>query len=307
LSGAGIQWPRKIRELRSVKFDSAVWNDFRFRTNDIIIATYEKAGTTWVQQIVAQLLFAGAADIDVQAISPWLDLRLPPPAAKLAMLEAQGHRRFVKTHLPVDALVYAPEAKYIYAARDGRDVAWSLYHHLVSYRDDYVAALNQEAGPDEPLLRKPAGSAREFFLSWMEQNGEPAGPFFDHVLGWWRIRSLPNLLLVHYNALKADPGGEIRRIAAFLGITVDPDRWPVILEHCSFPYMKAHAERFAPRGGLPFAGGAGSFIHKGTNGRWRDALSGAEAADYEAAARSRLGSQCADWLRTGRSDPLAFS
>ena len=44
-------------------------------------------------------------------------------------MEAQTHRRFVKTHLPVDALVYSPKAKYIYIGRDGRDVLWSLYNH----------------------------------------------------------------------------------------------------------------------------------------------------------------------------------
>ncbi len=31
-----------------------------------------------------------------------------------------------KTHLPVDALVFSPEAKYLYIGRDGRDVIWSM-------------------------------------------------------------------------------------------------------------------------------------------------------------------------------------
>jgi aryl sulfotransferase len=103
MTASEIVWPRKTRELRSAKFDSAVWNNFTYRDDDIVIATYEKAGTTWTQQIVSQLVFQGAADVAVQAISPWLDLRLPPAPEKLAMLDAQRHRRFVKTHLPVDA------------------------------------------------------------------------------------------------------------------------------------------------------------------------------------------------------------
>ena len=48
-----------MRELHNHHFDSTIWNDFKFRDDDIIIATYAKSGTTWMQQIVAQLLFGG--------------------------------------------------------------------------------------------------------------------------------------------------------------------------------------------------------------------------------------------------------
>src|SRR2546423_2535249 len=97
-------WPRKTRELQTRLFDSTVWNDFKFRDDDIIISTYAKSGTTWMQQIVSQLLFSGETEQDTQAMSPWVDFRLPPKEVKLPALEAQTHRRFVKTHLPVDAL-----------------------------------------------------------------------------------------------------------------------------------------------------------------------------------------------------------
>jgi hypothetical protein len=90
-------WPQKTREFHSNHFDSTVWNDFKFRDGDVIIATYAKAGTTWTQQIIGQLLYNGATDVDVGALSPWLDLRVPPAEVKLAGLEAQTGRRFVKT------------------------------------------------------------------------------------------------------------------------------------------------------------------------------------------------------------------
>jgi aryl sulfotransferase len=101
----GLVWPIKTRELRTQLFDSTVWNDFAFRDDDIVISTWSKSGTTWVQQIVSQLLFHGAEGMEVAEMSPWLDLRIPPKEVKLAALEAQSHRRFIKTHLPVDALV----------------------------------------------------------------------------------------------------------------------------------------------------------------------------------------------------------
>jgi aryl sulfotransferase len=162
-------WPRKSREPQSAKFDSTVWNSFTFRDGDIVIAIYEKAGTTWTQQIVSQLVFEGAANVAVQTISPWVDLPLPPAQEKLAMLDAQRHRRFVKTHLPVDALVYAPEARHLYVGRDGRDIAWSLYNHLVNYTDAYLAQLNSVSGWAGPKLEKPNGSAKEFFLDWIRR------------------------------------------------------------------------------------------------------------------------------------------
>jgi aryl sulfotransferase len=65
-------WPRKTRELHNHHFDSTVWNEFAFRDDDIIIATYGKSGTTWVQQIIAQLLFDDAGEMPVAEMSPGL-------------------------------------------------------------------------------------------------------------------------------------------------------------------------------------------------------------------------------------------
>ena len=83
-----LAWPSKQRELHNHHFNSTIWNDFAFRDDDIIIATYGKSGTTWMQQIVAQLLFDGDPDIAVGEMSPWVDLRVPPPETKLPAIEA---------------------------------------------------------------------------------------------------------------------------------------------------------------------------------------------------------------------------
>ena len=114
-------WPEKTREIHNHHFDSTMWNGFAFREDDIVIGTYAKSGITWTQQIVGQLVFGGDPDVDVGEMSPWVDLRVPPREVKLPAIEAQTHRRFLKTHLPVDALVFSPKARYVYVARDGRD------------------------------------------------------------------------------------------------------------------------------------------------------------------------------------------
>lgn len=303
MDGMPMAWPRKTRELHSHHFDSTIWNDFAFRDDDIVIGTYAKSGTTWVQQIVSQLIFAGAADLPVAEMSPWLDLRVPPKTVKLPAVAAQTHRRFLKTHLPVDALVYSPRAKYIYIGRDGRDVVWSLYNHFTSGNDLLYQLLNDTPGRVGPPLPRPPASVRQYFLEWLEGDGYPLWSFWENIRTWWEIRSLPNLLLLHFAELKADLPGTIRRIAEFLEIEVDARDWPTIIEHCGFDYMKAKGAKSVPLNGAIFVEGAASFIHKGINGRWRDTLTSEDCRRYEDAALRELGPDCARWLATGLREP----
>ena len=230
--------PEKTRELHSNHFDSTIWNDFNFREDDIIISTYAKSGTTWMQQIVAQLIFDGAAGLPVSDMSPWMDLRVPPAPVKLGALEEQKHRRFVKTHLPVDALVYAPQAKYIYIARDGRDVLWSLYNHHVSASEVWYDTLNNTPGLVGPPMEEPIDDIRQYYHDWLDKDGYPFWSFWENLKSWWDIRNLPNLMLVHFNDLKKDLAGNMRKIASFLEIEVDESLFPSMVEHSTFTYMK---------------------------------------------------------------------
>lgn len=297
---SSIKWPEKTRELHNHHFDSTIWNEFAFRDNDIVIATYGKSGTTWVQQIVSQLLFEGQEGLGVAEMSPWLDLRVPPKEVKLPAVEAQTHRRFIKTHLPVDALVYSPRAKYLYIGRDGRDVVWSMYNHHANANQLWYEALNDAPGRVGPPIERPPALVRQYFLEWLERDGHPFWPFWENVRSWWEIRHLPNLLLLNFATLKADMPGQIGRIARFLDIPIDADRWPAILEHCSFDYMKGNAANSVPGEGIFWDGGAETFIHKGTNGRWRDVLNAEDCRRYEETAQRELGEDWAHWLATGQ-------
>lgn len=289
-------WPVKTREMHNSHMNSTAWNDFKFRDGDVVIATYAKSGTTWMQQIVSQLIFGGAEGIDVHQLSPWIELRTLPPET-IAGLDTQTHRRFMKTHLPVDALVFSPRAKYIYIGRDGRDTAWSFFNHHFNANDDYFKRYN--AGFDGPPFERGTGNVREFYAGWMSGNGFPYWPFWENVRSWWGIRHLPNVMLIHFNDMKTDLAGSIRRIAEFLEIPADPAVFPKIVEHCSFGYMRANAEQVTPRGGATWHGGAKTFINKGTNGRWRDVITADEITAYDAKALAELGPECARWLANG--------
>ena len=165
--------PRKIREIHSHHFDSTIWNEFDFRSDDIIIASYAKSGSTWLQQIIAQLLFNGKENLEVAEMSPWMDLRVPPKDIKLPLVEAQSHRRFVKTHLPTDALVFSDKAKYIYIGRDGRDIVWSLFNHHTAANNAWYVGLNKTLGRIGPPIERPPDSIRQYYHEWLDRDGHP--------------------------------------------------------------------------------------------------------------------------------------
>jgi aryl sulfotransferase len=277
--------------------DSTFWNDIVFRDDDIVIATYAKSGTTWMQQIIAQLIFDGAEDVAPAQMSPWVDLRVPPRQVKLPEIEAQTHRRFLKTHLPVDALTFSDKAKYVYLGRDGRDMMWSMHNHHINANQLWYDALNNTPDRVGPEIGRPPEDPVAYFRDWLERDGHPFWSYWENLRGWWAIRHLPNVMMVHFADLKQDMPGEIRRVAEFLEI--EPENWDAILEHCSFDYMKAHAEASVPLGGAFWEGGATTFINKGVNGRWQGVLPAADSAAYEARARAELGPDCAAWLKSG--------
>jgi len=295
-----IVWPEKTREMHNHHMDSTRWNDIEFRDDDVVIATWAKSGTTWLQQIVGQLIFEGAEDVPILDLAPWVDLRGVPKDEVLDMLEGQTNRRSMKTHLPVDALVFSPQAKYIYIGRDGRDTLWSLYNHHSRGSQMWYQMLNETPGLIGPPLEPPPSDIRQYFHEWLDQDGYPFWPFWSNIQSWWDIRHLPNVLLLHFNNLKADMPGEIRRIAAFLNIDIDnKEAWEAIIEHCSFQYMRENASRLTPLFDQLFEGGGKSFIHKGSNGRWRDVLTPADIQKYEGLAREKLTPECMHWLASG--------
>lgn len=300
MAEAATMGGRKTREMHNHHIDSTRWNGFPFRDDDIVIATWAKCGTTWMQQIIAQLIFQGREDVQAHALSPWLDLRIMPWPETLEALEAQTERRFIKTHLPVDALEMSPKAKYLYIARDPRDVAFSMHNHHRAFRPEFLEVLN---GPGlvGPPLEATTLDARAYYHQFLDGDGHPFWPFWSHIQSWWDIRDEPNVRLVHYGNLKLDMAGEMRAIAEFLEIDVPAAAWPRILEHCSFGYMKTHADQVAPMINQVLEGGGQTFINKGENRRWAEVLSPEEAAKAQTLARAKLTPDCAHWLFTGET------
>ncbi len=292
-------WPRKVCEIQNHTIDSTRWNDFRFRDGDIVTVTWAKTGTTWVQQILSQLIFCARTDIPVMQVSPWVEHRAIPKRRLMRLLEAQTHRRFVKSHLQLDALVFAPRAQYLYIGRDGRDAMWSWYQHHLSLSPAVYQLMNHMPGRVGPPLGPAGSDPRQYFHDWLDRDGYPLWPFWSHIQSWWDARQLPNVMLLHFNELKADLAFQITRIAEFLGLPISERLWPQILRHCSFDFMKHNARSLSPLLEQSLAGGAGAFVNVGSNGRWREVLCSSDVEKYEECARRHLTPECAHWLATG--------
>jgi aryl sulfotransferase len=110
--------------------DSGRWLGFRFRPGDIVISTRRKTGTTWMQMICALLILQTPELPDpLWHLSPWLDSQVMPHDLVYAQLAEQRHRRFIKTHTPLDGIPLDPRVSYIVMARHPLDTFVSLRRH----------------------------------------------------------------------------------------------------------------------------------------------------------------------------------
>jgi aryl sulfotransferase len=300
-----------IREYRTWIMDSRYWAGYVPRDDDIIIASAPKCGTTWMQQIVSSLVFRDAKVRALPMVSPWVEARFRYSAEQIRnILTSLTHRRFLKTHLPIDGLPLYDEVKYIHIGRDGRDAALSMHNHFTGFTDSHVAVFDKIAREDPVVGRpyqRPPPELAQFFRRWIVTKvahgpveGPPSPFFFDIQASYWVERNRPNLLLVHYADLSADPELEMRRIADFLGIGIDEHLWPSLVQAAGFEAMRAAGDELMPFTKTMFVEGAQRFFNRGINGRWRDVFSDDDLALYDARVREMLSPGLAAWLEGGR-------
>jgi aryl sulfotransferase len=304
--------PERRHVYQNHHLDSTRWDYFTHRPGDIVISTSYKAGTTLVQTIVGNLLYPNAdAPMPMARLSPWLDKRFFPLELVLNQLEAETSRRFIKTHLPLDGLPYYDDVQYLVVGRDPRDVFMSLLNHWEAYTDEAYRLLNGTPGRVGDAFPRFVDDTSRCWRDWMthgwfawESDGYPYWSHLHHCRTWWEFRHLPNILFVHYGDLRADLDGAMRRIADYLRITVPAARWPHVVDACTFETVKRNPEKVVGELDHMFAGGAQTFIHKGTNGRWRDVLTDTDLALYAQAMQRTLSGDCARWLEHGGPLPV---
>ena len=297
------------RKYRSMVMDSSRWANYRPRSGDVIVATYPKCGTTWTQRIVSLLFNQSPAPRDIMGEAPWIDSTLFASAEDmLATLESQTQRRSMKSHLPLDSFPVFDRVKVIHTVRDGRDACVSMHNHMLGIRRESMMGAVKSAPPELLASGPPAQTPEDphdWFLQWMDaaeryRPGVPDVPFCEFELTYWARRREPWLLFVHYNDLKADLEGEMRRISDFLEIETPPALMAQLAAAATFEAMKRDGEALLPKIGEHFDRGAERFLNKGTNGRWKDFLTAADLARYDALIAAKLPPELARWVERGR-------
>lgn len=298
-------------EYRNALMDNARWGEVALRDGDIIISTPPKCGTTWMQMICALLVFqTGRLPRPLDELSPWIDLQTRSRAALREAVAAQTHRRFLKTHTPLDGLPFQERVTYVCVGRDPRDAAISWDNHMANTKFDEVIAQRVAAvgeadlaelweGPPPP----PPESPRERFWDWVDNTEMMLGLawHFRHVESFWRRRELPNVVMVHYEELQSDLEGQMRNLAAILGIHVAEARWPELVSAATFSQMRSHAGELTPE--PTFWRDADRFFHRGTSGQWRDVIGARDLPRYAARVAELTDPDVALWAHQGPIRP----
>jgi len=291
---------------RSTDEDSARWLGFPFRDGDIVISTRSKSGTTWLQMICALLIFQDSnLPAPLAEISPWLDWLVRPRDEVFAALAAQRHRRFIKTHTPLDGIPLDQRATHIVVGRHPLDMAVSLYHQGGNLDRQRMRQLTGQREPEQAPWARP--SLHEWLLDWIERDVlaqdelDSLPGVLWHLSDAWSRRRAHYVILVHYQDLSADLAGVMSRLAAQLGITVPQAIWPDLVAAATFEHMRADADRLAPdpAGVLK---DRGAFFRRGTSGSGRELLTVDELAHYRHRVSRLAPVDLLDWLHREDAD-----
>uniref|UniRef100_A0A3Q3JWG4 Sulfotransferase n=1 Tax=Monopterus albus TaxID=43700 RepID=A0A3Q3JWG4_MONAL len=248
---------------------------FQFQDTDILITSYPKSGTTWMQEIVTLIFSRGdphlSQTVPNWARAPWLEHYYCA-----AMLEAASTTpRIITTHLPHHLLgpaLQGSKAKIIYVSRNPKDVAVSFYyfHKMANFLPD-------------------AGSFAEFLNQFLEGTLH-FGSWFDHIKGWTcQTATMNNLLNVTYEEMSMDLHGTIKRIGSFLQCPLVEDEISNCVKHCSFSSMKDNKmvnHTLTPEEIMDHS--KGSFMRNGETGDWKNMFTEEQNQCFESVYKSKM-------------------
>ncbi len=265
--------------------------NFRPRSTDILITTAPKAGTTWMQQILYQIISGGDDGFEsIFDVVPWLECPRKNKSREETLQEydAMGDPRVFKTHCTYEQTPGNDRVRIILTSRDPRDCCISFYHHIMDMTEEGRAM----AGVTAPA------TFDEYFTKWMA-----FGSWFRNVRSWWPHRDDPNVLWLRYEDMKEDLEMTLDRILDFLGHELTPTQRERVLEHSSFAWMKKNAGRFTricDWGVNLFK--PGGFIRKGQIGGYRALMSPEQEQRILARAQAMLEPACLDFLGLRRGN-----
>ncbi|XP_041129030.1 sulfotransferase 1 family member D1-like [Polyodon spathula] len=250
----------------------ALVENFRARSDDLLIATYPKAGTTWTQEIVDLILNDGDAEKCRRAPThkrmPFLEMfPLVSLESGVSDLDKMPSPRVIKTHLPIQLVpqsFWDNNCKVIYMARNAKDSVVSYFHF------DRMNRIQPDPGPWDQYLHKFMHGQ----LGW--------GYWYDHVKGYWREKETKRILYLLYEDMKENPRDEVIRVMRFLERSLPDDIINRIVELTSFSVMKENP--MANSSTVPYSvfdRSVSTFMRKGEVGDWQNHFSPEESRLFD--------------------------
>lgn len=261
------------------------------------LASYPKSGNTWLRLALpalgqgkavdfsvrsdfapiaaSRMVFDRVLEIESSDLTPD-EIALLRPRCYEALAQLTPEPLFRKVH---DAWSLTPAGEplfpasvtlgTIYVVRDPRDVAISFAHHVGQGIDRVIARMNDA---------RTNLVSQETQLS--EQLPQFLGDWSGHVAGWRTAPGARPTLLVRYEDMKADPAGQLRRIAAYVDWPVTDEGVRHAVEATRFETLRAMEEKLGFR---ERPDSAQRFFRSGKAGGWREVLTAAQAEAIQAA------------------------
>ncbi|XP_070846678.1 sulfotransferase 2B1-like [Chaetodon trifascialis] len=266
----GVFVPTLVHPQQSLKY----YEDFSFRSDDILIVTFPKSGTTWMQEIVP-LIVSGGDPSSVETIPnwdrvPWLEEH----RACILNLEQRPSPRMFSTHFHYNMMppsFFEAKPKVIYVMRNPKDVFTSSFHYYG------MASYMVNPGPQSEFLHKFL-EGKVMFGSW-----------FDHVKSWLNAEDKERIMYISYEEMIMDLKDSVARMAQFLDKSLDAEVIEKIAECCLFKNMKQNKmSNFStvPREIMDQT--KSEFLRKGIVGDWKNQLTVAEAEYFDAVYKDKM-------------------
>ncbi|XP_063077232.1 sulfotransferase 2B1-like [Engraulis encrasicolus] len=266
----GVFVPKVLHPPECLKY----YEEFTFRPDDILIVTYPKSGTTWMQEIVPVIQSEG----DFTPIDtipnwdrvPWLEEH----RANILNLEQRPSPRIFATHFHYNMM---PESyrkvkpRVLYVLRNPKDIFTSSYHYYG------MASFLVNPGTVDEFLEKFI-DGKIMFGSW-----------FDHVKGWIGAKESDNICSIFYEEMIRDLQGSVSKLASFLGKSLSQDIVAKIADRCVFKSMKQN--KMSNYSLVPtefFDQQKSAFLRKGTSGDWVNTMSPAQSERFDAAYKEKM-------------------
>nr|XP_020648466.1 sulfotransferase 1C1-like isoform X1 [Pogona vitticeps] len=251
---------------------------FKARPDDLLICSYPKSGTTWVQEITEMIQYGGDTEKCGQAPiykrMPFLEM---PHMIVSSVEEADAlpSPRRLKTHLSVQlvpASFWEQKCKIIYIARNVKDTAISYFHfHHMN------KTLPEPGTWDQFLENFLAGK-----VVW--------GSWFDHVRSWWEAKECHPILYLFYEDMKENPACEIQKIANFLGLELPESILNRIIQHTTFDNMKSNPmTNYTTLPSSVMDHTVSAFMRKGIVGDWKEYFTVAQSEKLDDISAYKLG------------------